>query len=121
MGKKRPKIAVSVGDLALLGAAGVSMPGDWFVATVLMVFEEEIAAAHTPSGQSDPQRQFLPITHIRAVGSYSDLRAYQDKCREIIGDLRKTVDAAGDALVIARATVWAKLDEIATETPVTSK
>ncbi len=115
--KHRPYITIATGDLVLIGAPGVSMPGDWFVATVLLVCGDEVATAHTPAGQSEPQRQFIPVTHIRAAGEYAALREYQDRCREVIGDAHKRVREAEQALGNARDAVWAKLDEIATEIP----
>ena len=108
---QRAKIAVKAGDRVLIGSPGVSMPSDWFFATVLLVEGDEIATVHTCPSTQEPQRQFLPITHVRAVGSYEAMREYQKTCAESVRALRENVDEAGRALVAARDAVWARIDE----------
>lgn len=110
--KKRSALKIAAGDEVLVGTPGISMPGDWFMATVLLVCGDEIATEHTPAGQSSPQRQFLPLEDVRAVGPYAELSAFKERARLAVKDKRDAVDAAGHALHRAREDVWSKLDEI---------
>jgi hypothetical protein len=116
---KHPNKALQLvaGDTVLIGTPGVSMPSHWWHATVIYVAGDEIATEHTPPSNSRPQRQFLPITDVRAVGSYAFLREFQETATKAVGDLSKGVDDATQALGRARDAVWAKLDEIAAAAP----
>lgn len=105
------------GDTVLIGAPGVSMPGHWWHATVIYVAGDEIATEHSPPGNAGLQRQFMPITHVRAVGSYAFLHDFQETARKAVEDLSKGVADAAQALGRARDAVWAKLDEIAAAEP----
>ncbi len=106
---------VEPGDLVLIGAPGVSQPADWFVATVLLVAGDEVATMHMPPSHSGVMRQFLPITHVRAVAAgdqYVALKRFRDEAHEAVTAEWRAVQAAEKALGDARAAAWAKLDEI---------
>lgn len=113
---KSTRVKVAAGDTVLIGKPGVSMPGDWFVATVLLVADDEVATVHDYAGNTN--RQFFPISHIRAVGPYPELSAFKERARIAVDEARKAVDEATEALVKARDAVWAKLDEIGASIPV---
>lgn len=115
MAMKRPTVSVKVGDTVLIGAPGVSMPGDWFFATVILVCDGEVATEHMPPSQSGMQRQFFPISYIRGAGEYPALREFQERARAEVADLKQPIKDAELALDAARAAVWQKLDALAEE------
>lgn len=111
----RRKVGLSLqpGERVLVGAPGVSMPGHWFVATVLWTDGAEVLTEHGDTTGTVLYRQVLRIEDVRAVGDYVQLMTFQDRCRDEVKDLRGHVNECEAALGAARDAVWKKLDEIA--------
>lgn len=114
--QKRTTLRVKPGDCVLIGRPGITMPSDWFGAIVMWVGGPDILTEHTPAG-GQCYRQVLDISHVRAVGSWEELRAYQRRCQELVDAEQKKVWETESALGRARDAVWAKLDEIAADVP----
>ncbi len=111
--KVRGIVPLGVGDWVLIGAPGISMPGDWFHAQVIWFDDEEVLTAHTPPSGMGTQRNLSSRSQIRMAGDYVALTEFQERCRKEVADLRAKVNEAERALGAARDAVWKRLDEIA--------
>lgn len=113
MTRKAP-VKVKAGDRVLIGTPGVSMPSDWFVATVLWADDYEILTQHEPpSRQPRLLRQVLPIESVRAVGDGGTLAEFKKEACQAVEDEQRKVREMESELGRARDAVWAKLDELA--------
>lgn len=107
--KKGPPLTAAPGDMILVGTSGC-MPWQWFMAKVLFVIGSEVLTEHT-TPSNEIQRQLIPMSQIRAVGSLTALRDYQRRCSEETRQMSNRVSELEAELGRARAAVWSKIDE----------
>jgi hypothetical protein len=102
------------GDLVLIGHPRVTMPSDWFLATVLWTDgREEILTEHTPPSRMPPVvRQVFDVEHVRAIGSIDELVDIKARASEAVCKQRERIHECTTALGRAREELWAVLDKI---------
>lgn len=107
------------GDTVLLGSPGITLPSDWWLARVLLVCDDEIATEHQVASGAGPQRQFLHVGWVRAIGSIDELIMIKDAVRRLTAPLCQHVRHCEAALAGARAAAAASIQDIANGRPIT--
>ncbi|WP_031248876.1 hypothetical protein, partial [Mesorhizobium sp. LNHC229A00] len=106
------------GMTVLLGMAGHSMPGEWWLGAIIWADGKEILVEQQGmAGAGQPYKHLTEISHVRAIGTIPELNEIQRRCREELRPLTNAVKAAEEALRAARDAVYARLDEIAAAEP----
>lgn len=113
--KAQPRITVAVGEYAVAGGSYASMPGDWYVGTVLWTDGKDVLLHRSDLTGSQTWRQVCDIGDIRAAGTCEHVVAMKEAARKACADLSAKVYECESALGTARQAVWNRLDEIAAE------
>lgn len=114
--KRKARVKVKAGDRVLIGTPGISLPMDWFMATVLWADADEILTQHEPPSRQPPQlRQVMSIDSVRAVGDDETLMTFRKEACEAVEAEQRKVRELESELGRARNAVWAKLDELAAD------
>lgn len=117
--KRQSKVSAglqpAVGEQVLIGTPGISMPRDWFLATILWSDPSrgEVVTEHCPpGGNTTPYRQVLSVAHVRAIGTPRELERFRASAAKAVETHWRKVRKCESALSSARSAVWARLDEI---------
>ncbi|MER8616002.1 hypothetical protein NKG99_03975 [Mesorhizobium sp. M1409] len=106
------------GTTILLGMTGYSMPGEWWLGTVIWVGgDETLVETYPPSQCGKGEKSLQHISWVRAIGTIPELVEIQRRCHEELKPLTDAVKTAEEALRAARDAVYARLDEIAAAEP----
>lgn len=107
------------GNRVLIGRRGITVPEDWYIATVLWACSDECLVERGGRCGAGPTRDLVNMQDVRAVAeSISDLLDFQHEARRLVADRRKLVEARENAAAVARSLLWKKLDEIGLGVPV---
>ena len=109
----RKRTLVTVGDRVLVGTPGISLPGDWYFATVLWVQGNEFLIEFDHGGQT--YREVHDVGYVRAKGDFAALREFQENSRAAVKVLSDRVHQLESELAMARQAVWTELDRLAAE------
>lgn len=118
MSKPIARQKLAPGVTVLLGVPGASMPGSWWIGSVIWADRHEVLVEQSHiGGAGKPFKNLLPVDHVRAIGTIPELGEIQRRCRDELKPLTDAVKAAEEALRAARDAVYARLDEIAAAEP----
>ncbi|RVD44893.1 hypothetical protein EN742_00675 [Mesorhizobium sp. M4A.F.Ca.ET.020.02.1.1] len=118
MSKPIARQKMTPGMTVLLGMPGHSMPGEWWLGSVVWADGNEMLVEQQGlAGAGQPYKHLTDVSYVRAIGTIAELGEIQRRCREDLKPLIDAVTAAGEALRAARDAVYARLDEIAAAEP----
>ncbi|RWO37294.1 MAG: hypothetical protein EOS11_28835 [Mesorhizobium sp.] len=118
MSKPIARQKLAPGMTVLLGMTGHSMPGEWWLGTIIWIGGDEILVeTYPPSQGGKGEKSLQHVSWVRAIGTIPELGEIQRRCRDEMKPLTDAVRAAEDALRAARDAVYARLDEIAAAEP----
>lgn len=112
-----PVLDLPIGAHVLIGMRGITMPGDWWPATVLWTDGEEVLVRQGGIAGQNPHNQLHPVSYVRAIGDHGFLREFQERARAETTPLVQAVRDAERGVSTARAAVWTRLDEIGITVP----
>ncbi|TGT72933.1 hypothetical protein EN802_13725 [bacterium M00.F.Ca.ET.159.01.1.1] len=118
MSKPIARQKLTPGVTVLLGMPGHSMPGEWWLGSIIWADGKEILVEQFGmAGAGQPYKHLTDVSFIRAIGTIPELGEIRRRCHEELKPLTDAVKAAEEALRAARDAVYARLDEIAAAEP----
>ncbi|TIN36822.1 MAG: hypothetical protein E5Y10_22090 [Mesorhizobium sp.] len=118
MSKPIARQKLAPGMTVLLGMPGHSMPGEWWLGTIIWIGGDEILVeTYPPSQCGKGEKSLQHVSWVRAIGTIHELGEIQRGCRDELKLLTDAVKEAEEALRSARDAVYARLDEIAAAEP----
>lgn len=119
MGKQAKKAAglfddrpLKAGDHVLLGGTYGSLPGHWYLGTILCVDGEALYLLRS-NQNGGTWHQEDSVHAVRAVGTIAELIEIKETARKAVAELSRHVDEIESELGRARAAVHNKLEELA--------
>ena len=107
-----PKI--KAGDHVLLGGTHASYPSHWVLGVVLWADGGDLLVERG-GFSGDSWREVVHVSHVRAVGTISELVETKSRTAEAVRELRRVVDEREAELGRARDALWQRVEELAAD------
>jgi hypothetical protein len=98
------------GNSVLIGRAGITLPSDWIIGTVLWADHDGVLVEHAGLGGADRYREVFPVEDVRFSGEPAAVAAYKARCCAAVREAAQRVAECEVQLRAARLALYAELD-----------
>lgn len=105
--------SLAPGMMVLIGVPGITLPNEWWLATVKWADCSLVLVEQTDISRASPHKVLFPIDHVRAIGTIAELLDARDLAIKALAPSLRRLKDAERKLEAARTTFYCDLDKLA--------